>query len=169
MYPHLKDEADRVNQLKALLADLGHADDDDYDQLLADTIEGETRFFGMLERLISKVLEAEAFADACKAMQGDLAIRKKRFEEKGEFIRGIIADALRLIDERKLTLPCGTLTLSARAPSVQIIDEALIPRPFLREKVEVDKTKLRDALKAGESVPGAALSNGGETLTIRSK
>ena len=48
----------------------------------------------------------------------------------------------------------------------QIIDDTLVPDAFCRFKREVSKTAIKDAINAGEEVPGAVLDNGSETLRI---
>jgi hypothetical protein len=52
---------------------------------------------------------------------------------------------------------------------VVITNKEALPEQFIRIKREEDKVAIKDALKRGEIVPGAELSNGGETLTIRRK
>ena len=51
--------------------------------------------------------------------------------------------------------------------SVEIVDEGLLPEEFFRITKTPNKTLIGEKLKAGEDVPGAQLSNGGESLTIR--
>jgi hypothetical protein len=61
----------------------------------------------------------------------------------------------------------ATLSISAVPPAVQILDAALIPSRFVRATYAPQKSDIKDALKAGETVPGACLSNGGERLSVR--
>ena len=51
-------------------------------------------------------------------------------------------------------------------PSVQIVNEELVPDTLCRFKREVSKTAVKEALNAGEYVPGAILTNGNVTLRI---
>jgi Siphovirus Gp157 len=51
-----------------------------------------------------------------------------------------------------------------------ILDEAILPAKFWKaQDPKLDKKAVLDALKAKEDVPGASLSNGGETISIRVK
>ena len=61
------------------------------------------------------------------------------------------------------------LSIGATQPAVVIFDETALPESCVRVKREPNKTEIRKMLSEGQSVPGAALSNGGETLTVRAK
>jgi hypothetical protein len=65
-------------------------------------------------------------------------------------------------------LSIATLTRKPVPPKVQILDEAAIPSQFWkRADPALDKKAIGDALKAKQDVPGATLSNGGETISLR--
>jgi hypothetical protein len=69
---------------------------------------------------------------------------------------------------RTLDTPAGTVTRKAVPPSVLILEEAEIPAEFFKpQDPKLDKKAVAEALKAGKPVPGAAMSNGGETIAIR--
>jgi phage host-nuclease inhibitor protein Gam len=69
----------------------------------------------------------------------------------------------------KLSLTVATITMSEGREKAIISDENMLPDAYMRIKKEPDKTAILDALKAGQAVPGAVLSNGGRTLTVRQK
>jgi hypothetical protein len=48
-----------------------------------------------------------------------------------------------------------------------LTDEVSIPMLYYKQILKLDKTMLKDAIKNGETVPGAELSNGGMSLVIR--
>jgi hypothetical protein len=51
---------------------------------------------------------------------------------------------------------------------VVITDEHAIPQAFWRpQPPKLDRKAIGEALKAGQAVPGAQLSNGGTTLAIK--
>jgi hypothetical protein len=68
---------------------------------------------------------------------------------------------------KKLELANGTISVSNTPQSVQIIDESKIPDEYFRIKKEIDKTKIKDALKDGVEIEGVQLSNGGSTIRIK--
>jgi len=50
---------------------------------------------------------------------------------------------------------------------VEIDDESAIPEKFLKTKIEVNKTAIKQALKVGDDVPGAKLTEGKHRLIVR--
>jgi len=63
----------------------------------------------------------------------------------------------------------GKFRLQNKPASVEIRDAEILPAFYLRivpEKREPDKAKIKEALKAGEDVPGAALSAPEKTLRV---
>ena len=82
-------------------------------------------------------------------------------------IRKLIKRMLDIAELRKVTTPSGTASIGAKAQHVEILNEDLIPESFMRITKSPSKTLIGNALKAGEDVPGATLSNGGETLIVR--
>lgn len=136
---------------------------------LWDAIRLATNFHEALEALAGQYAADRAMVHAIALQEDDLAVRKKRYGARCDKWREIIMKLMTVAGLRKAELPVATLSIAARAPSLQIIDETMIDDRFTRTKREIDKRALSDALKAGEVVPGACLSNGGESLTIRSK
>jgi hypothetical protein len=61
------------------------------------------------------------------------------------------------------------LSVRTTPPSVVISDESLIPAQYKKTKMEISRTAIREALQAGVEIPGAALSNGGASLSVRTK
>jgi len=59
--------------------------------------------------------------------------------------------------------------LTAGRPSVEITDEAKLPATFWREKLEPNKQAILALLRAGQTIPGAALKVSAPALTIRTK
>ena len=139
----------------------------DDEQLRADVLEGETDFHSIMSRIIAGIRNANAFADAVKAMRDQLMERQAAHQRRAEAMRLMAQRLMETAQLRKLTLPEATVSVRLGSPSVVITDEQAIPAKFQRHKIEIDKTALKEALKAGETVAGAALSNSPDGLTIR--
>jgi hypothetical protein len=138
------------------------------DDMIEDAIEGETSLKEALSKALARVGECEALADAIKAQADALSARKRRLEAQGETIRAAIIAALGTAGVKKLELPAATLSLTAVKPSLVITDEAAIPTQYFRQAdPTIDRRALLSALKDRQTIPGAELSNGGETVTIR--
>lgn len=160
--------AQAVQAIRSSLAALGEEGDD---QLLLDSIEGETDFFEVLDKLLERRAESLAHAEGLGLVIDRLKARQERFEKAADVDRTLIEQALLTAElEVKITRPIGTLFLSRRAPKAEILEEADIPAEFWKPaEPKLDKKAVLDALKAGQTVPGAALSNSAPTLTIRTQ
>lgn len=139
------------------------------DILRADFVEGETDAFAIISRALSERMEAETMVDAIKSREADMATRRVRFERKSDAMRSLIKGIMQAGDLSKLTLPEATLSISKPRVSVNVIDVNELPQGFYRTERKADKTALKQALEKGEVIPGAELSMGDETLTIRTK
>ena len=133
----------------------------------ADVIEGQTDLYAILEDLSEQVADNEANVEAVKARIGQLYERKARIERTAGARRALIMRLMDAAGQSKIPLPTATLSLRNGAPKVVVTDESRIPARYTRTKVEVDKAALREALKTGETIDGACLSNGEATLSIR--
>lgn len=142
--------------------------DDDAD-LLADTIDGETDFTRIMERLSLNFLDATSLKEANGAIISDLRERGERFGRKAEAYRAIMQDLLVASGQRKCTLPTATLSIAKGRARLVIDDEAALPQGFVKlERIPI-KADIAAALSAGESIPGARLEQAPEHLSIRTK
>lgn len=157
--------AEAVAKLKESLGALA-ADDPD---LMADSIEGETGFYEAVDAIVAGMDDDQILLDGIKARKDELASREARIKKRVEYRRGLIEQMMAVSGERKIERPTFTASLSARPVKPVINDEAEIPSQFWKSKPVLDRTALNNALKNGESVPGACLDNGGESLTLRWK
>lgn len=140
------------------------------DQALADTIEGETDFNALVVALIDSAEDDKAMALAIGSRIADLQARQSRIDARVEKKRSVVAAAMEAAGVRKIEEAAFTISLRNNPGKLIVTDEAAIPTEYWREKItrSIDKKSLADALAAG-SVPGADLSNGSVSLTIRTK
>lgn len=166
--------------------------DADDEILLLDTIEGETGLFEAVDALLNRMLDNRARATGLASVIDDLAERKRRFEKRVDADRALIEQAMGVAELPKLERPIATLSLTKRAPGVEITDEALIPATYWKAgDPKLDKKALGETLKARAEalatlpedpeqraaalaalppeIPGATLSNGAPSLTARFK
>ena len=149
-----------------LLADPDYAFDAD---LLRDTLDSETSAVDVLRRVVRFVLDSDALADAAKTRLTDLAGRKTRYERRSEQARATALAMMEALGMRSLPDPEFTASIGAGRLGVVIVDDAVLPETFVKTERRPDKALIGAALKAKQDVPGAVLSNGPATLTIRSK
>lgn len=163
-----------MNQLKAQIeamvaAQIVLAMQEEGEEAIALAIREGSTFEEAIAEIANYQAESVAMAEAIAGRIRDMVERKNRFIKREEKAREVIAGLLLLAGVRKIELPECTLSLGHKPQSVQIVDEAKLPDAFIRIKREPDKAAIKEALKNGEPVEGAQLSNGGESLIIRRK
>ena len=143
--------------------------DDGDEQLLADSLEGETDFHKFLTAVVRRICEAEAFVEGIDDLITDIKTRRQRFEQRGEAMRSLAFKLMSAADVRKVELPQATLSIRAGQPRVIVTDESALPPDCIRIKREPDKIAIKERLMRGEHVPGASLSNAEPALAMRTK
>ena len=100
-------------------------------------------------------LEAEAAAFDAEIKR--MTERKKSVERQIERMKAAQVDFMQATGQRKAS--AGTFTLTLREnKSVKVLDESAIPDTFWKpQPAKLDKAGIKDALKAGESVPGCEI------------
>lgn len=161
----LETERRAAEALRETLAKMPGIDD----ETVRDTIEGETGLHEAIADVVATLTDAETMSAGLAVMIEKFEARKARYEARTDFLRSAIEQAMVIGELRKLELPDCTLSLSQRPRQVVIIDEAKLPARFWKQPEPViDKRALAEALKStAENVPGAVLSNGAVSLTIR--
>lgn len=160
---------DREMQALAALKEALAAECANDPEFVLSLAEGETDLIETIDALLAAdALDDEMIDGADRAIKA-IGYRKERFEGRKEVRRGLLERALLMLDQKKLERPAATLSLANRAPKAEIADESQIPARFFKSKPTLDRKAVKDALDAGEDVPGARLSNGTVSLTIRRK
>lgn len=154
--------------VKSLRESIGALDGDD--QLLSDTIEGETGLFELIDALLVRMDENGAMAAGLAAVIEGHEVRRARFLKRVDADRALIEQAFMIAEIETVERPGATLFLSRRAPKVEISTEADIPAEFWKAAdPTLDRKALLAALKEGRAIPGAALSNSAPSLSVRTK
>jgi hypothetical protein len=157
----------RGREIAALAAQVRVLAGDD-DQAFSDTLEGTTDALEAASAVLRQVFEADAHAEACKALSASYRDRARGLEERGERLRAALVSFLSEIGEKTLRLPEATIT---RRPGSRLVvgqpNPDALPDSLVRIKREPSLSAIKTALEAGEEIAGLSLSNGGETLTIR--
>lgn len=162
---HLQREIAAAETIKAGL--LAVTDDTD---AIRDTLEGETNLHGMIRSMLLSIEDDQAMVDGAKARIDDLSERKRRFEGRIEAKRALVEQAMTVAEIDKVETDLATVSLRAVPPKPVISTEADIPSEFfIPQPPKLDQKALLAALKEGRDVPGATLSNGGKTLSVRRK
>lgn len=154
-----------------LLAEFPELREDE--QALADTLDGVSDLDEAIAAVVRSLDDDEAMIAGIDVRVEELKERAGRFAHRVVKKREAIAQAMEAAALKKVVKPDFTLSLTAVKPKVLINDEALIPADY---KVtpeppapRPDKKLIAAALADGFTVPGASLSNGGVTITLRRK
>lgn len=158
-------EAEAARLLLTEMHRSGYGDDD---ELLADTVEGETGFLEAVDQALGEADDRVALADAIDTRIKALQARKERVLASAERIRDAITTAVEASGVKlPLRLPTGTLSISTRQGGLAINEDELPAEFFKVETVrKVDRPALLEAIKAGP-VPGVTRGNSRRVLTIR--
>lgn len=152
-------------RIRGLAAEIrAMAGDDDAAQ--ADTLEGETNAFEVLDGLIDAAQQASAMGDATRERAQRLTLRARRFDEQERGYRKAMLALMEAMDLKRAVRPGATLSRKAGGLSVEIADKDAVPTQ-LRKPGEPDKAAIKAHLEAGEGVPGCRLVRGEDTISMR--
>ena len=151
---------------------LALAEDPDTDpQVLADTMEG---LGGEIEDKAdgyAKVIrQLESDSAGLKAEIDRLTARKRAIDNSIERMKGSLQMAMFLCEKPKFKTELFSFCIQKNAPSVVLdaTDVTAIPEEYLiAQDPKIDKTKLKDDLKAGKVLDGIAHLEQTESLRIR--
>ena len=141
----------------------------DDEVLRMDMISGETGAFEFLDILVRHIEDSKALEEGTALRIKELSERKSRFERRQEALRSLAFKIMQTGDIKKAELPIATLSVRNGTAKVVIHDEAVLPADCVRTTIAPDKAAIKEKLSAGHDVPGAYLSNGEPSLTIRVK
>lgn len=152
-------------QAKAILDHLRDEIGEEPDeQLLLDTLEGETDLFEMTRKLLDRIEWAEGDIEVLSAQMAARKERRDRAAKRIEHYRTAIMAMMEAAGLEKLPLPEATCSLRKVAPKIIVTDESLLPDDLCRITRKPDMAAIKAACGL---VPGTAYDNGGTSLTIR--
>ena len=152
--------------LNLALSALGEETPIDDARLWYDLLDGETPALDDLRQVVRFVLDCESRAEALDSRISAMQARKARFRLSAERCRSLIRDCLVEAQLRKLDAEDFTVFVRNGAKAVRVSDPALLPDPLVRITREPNVAAIGSALRAGEAVPGATLSNGSPTIAV---
>lgn len=134
-----------------------------------DVVEGQTEFLDIVDRMVSQDREDQALLTGLLAYMKSLDERVARIEQRMERRRDALVAGIQTAGLTKpLRCTVATVSLRTNPPKVIPTDPAQIPKEFWRPaEPTLDRIALKAALKEGRKIPGAELSNGGVSISIR--
>ena len=140
--------------------------DEEYGAMMTALDELQGELTEKADNIVKYIRNLSAEAEALKAEEAALYKKRKAAENKAERLKAYLAAQMTLCGLKELKAGLFKLRFQPTTPAISIVDEAVVPEKFHRVKIEIDKLAIRDALKAGEEVPGIEVQRG-ETLVIR--
>lgn len=134
------------------------------------SLESETDFDEILTTIVRRIEDTKALVLGTKDRFEELKARKERFEQRIETLRELAFKIMQAGEIAKRELPEATLSL--RAGQQQLIGEAdptSLPDELCKISRDLNRTAIKEALKAGRTIPGFQLSNSPPSLSIRIK
>jgi hypothetical protein len=144
--------------------------DEGQDEALQDTLDSIKDAIEQKAEGIAKIIRTmDAEAEAIKTEEHRLAQRRKAIESRRDGLKRYLEDQLNLIGIDKVKTATFTVALQNNPPSVNVLDDTVIPTTFkvhIPEQWNVDKKAIMQALKDGQEIPGVELFQG-RSLRIR--
>jgi hypothetical protein len=156
----------QIEQLKLQFMDVENPDAEDW--LLA--LDSETDLHEFLAVLVKQIENAKILATGLHEHIAELKLREDRYERRIDTLRQSIAALMDRANLSKVEMPVATLSVRRGQPQlIGDADPVLLPDELVRIKRELNRTAIKEALKAGREVSGFVLGNAPPQLTIRIK
>lgn len=133
--------------------------DENYDKLTDLKDEINALVISKGKDLIYVLRKQDNYVDAIDEEIKRLQALKKSYAKKKENLSNYIKMCMIANNIKAIETPVGKLSVVNNAESVEIYDESLIDKKFIKTKVEetISKTDIKNAIKNGEEVQGARL------------
>lgn len=118
----------------------------------------EFSFDEKVENTAKLIKNMEAEVAAYDAEEKRLKAKKLSTKKKIDNLKEYVVDSMEFLGKDKVK--AGVLNISIRnnAPSVDVLDEASIPKEyFIEQEPKLNKTLIKEAIKGGIEVPGTQL------------
>lgn len=110
-----------------------------------------------LESTAKVIRNLEAEAEALEAEEKRLKARKTAVRNRIADIKGYVKENLEAMGKDKVTSGIFKWSIQANAPSVNILDESLIPDDYWKIERKPMKTEIKKAIESGELTEGVEL------------
>ena len=130
-------------------------------EVLKDTLDSiEEAFEDKAENIAKWIRNLEADKKAFEEEEKRFKEKKQAADNRIKSLKLYLEDNMRLTGKTKFKAGFFSFAIQNNKPSVEVFDEALIPKQFLiAQPVKIDRAGIAELLKAGEEVPGAELKH----------
>ena len=127
---------------------------------LEDTLEALDLSFQQKAEGCMKLRQSKlAEADAIKAEIDRLQARESKLRKDAEWFREYVERNMLASNMTEVKSSLFKIKLGLNPPKVEVLNASLLPERYVRRTLTTapDKTAIKEALKAGENVPGARI------------
>jgi ATPase subunit of ABC transporter with duplicated ATPase domains len=136
-------------------------------EFLTDVIEGQTDATAIMGRLIEERNDYEAKAAACKSLAERYEMQADRWQTRSNVMRQMMRAVLDAAGLPRIKTAIGTASMTQGRMTLVLCDGFTAPQGYQKIKIEPDKAAIKAALEAGEVMPGAALKQSPDFVTVR--
>jgi Siphovirus Gp157 len=147
------------NAMSAAMEAISALPDDEDHELLLGVIEGQSEIFELLDKIVEWSIADKKLAELARE-------RARRIEARSDRAREIATRIVEALGVSPLERPIYTASLMQIRKSI-VTNSDELPKEFIRESP--DMIAINKALRAGEEVPGAQLSNAEPSLRITTR
>jgi hypothetical protein len=99
--------------------------------------------------------------EAVKAARNAMVEREKRLEREVDWLKEYLRSNMERCEINEISCPYFVIKMRKNPASVDVKDESLVPREYIKEKTvtSIDKLKIHKDIVAGSQIPGVELIN----------
>lgn len=127
-------------------------------------VEIENKGDGIIKFIRNEEASLKVIDEEIKRLQ---ALKKSK-NTKIRNMKSYLMHCMRLMGMKKIEGNLGKISIRKNPASLEILDGTIIPQEYMIKEViiNLDKARVKEMLKNGETVPGCALVQG-ESITIK--
>lgn len=125
----------------------------DDERLFHDMLLGESDIDHVVSRIHEQVARDEEMLVGIAERKAAISERQDRIKRRAEAGKMLIGKVLRAGRLTKLELPEVSYFIREGKPTLKVVDLDAVPDGFLREKLELDKTKINETYAQSDALP----------------
>jgi hypothetical protein len=148
--------AEEYQELLWLMAE-GEIEESLFNEFLEDV---SADFSKKSANVASFFLNLESQAEEIKIAEQRMKKRRESLLKNSKRLRDYLLIQMQSINQKEISTPEYLIRIRNNPPKIDIVCEALIPSEFIEEvsTIKIDKTRIKDSIRAGNVVPGALLT-----------
>tara|TARA_R110000851_G_scaffold29650_4_gene81456 strand:+ start:177 stop:653 length:477 start_codon:yes stop_codon:yes gene_type:complete len=134
-----------------------------------DTLDGETDVLDVVNAILKNKFDNIAHINMNVDIANEYKSRAHALETKDMVFNKQLMKILNVTKQSKILAALATVSRRKGMESLAITDEAKIPSQLCNVVTSPDKSAIKKLLQQGETIDGAELTRGSETISIRRK